>query len=159
LFNRIILLFLLFGTWLVLSGVFSQFFIGLGIFSCLFAVFVAGSMSYKSERQVKILGIIFNLITYSIWLVKEIVISTIDVTVKMWQIEPDISPTIEWIKTPLNSDAGITIFGNSITLTPGTVTVDVMSDGKIQVHSLTKDGMEDLKKGKMLKKVLEVVGE
>ena len=115
-------------------------------------------MRDETEKHFGILGLIFKLISYTIWLMKEIIVSSIDVTIKMWQIEPDISPTVGWIETPLTSDAGITIFGNSITLTPGTVAIDAMSDGRMQVHALTKEGMDSLKNSQMLQKVIGVIG-
>ena len=157
-FNRIIIFLLLFGTWLVLSGFFNTFFIGLGLFSCFFAIFLAVMIRDKSANPVGVLGLSFNLVSYTFWLLKEIVVSSVDVAMKMWQLEPDISPEMEWISTPLKSDAGITIFGNSITLTPGTVTVDALHDGRVQVHALTEEGMNSVRSGDMLGRVVEVMG-
>jgi len=45
-----------------------------------------------------------------------------------------IHPGIVKIKTNLSSDSGITALANSITLTPGTLTVDVGEEGVLYVH-------------------------
>ena len=54
-----------------------------------------------------------------------------------------ISPTWVKVAAPQKSRLGLTLFANSITLTPGTVSVD-SGDGYIWVHALSKDGAESL---------------
>ena len=45
-----------------------------------------------------------------------------------------IRPGIVKIKTSLTSESAITALANSITLTPGTLTVDLTDDGTLYVH-------------------------
>ncbi len=113
----------------------------------------------KNEKKIKgVFGITLRLVKYFFWLVVEIVKSSLEVSNKMWQLEPEISPELSWISTNMKGDdIGITLLGTSITLTPGTVTTGVRSDGMVQVHALTKDGMESLRQGKMRDKVSKVV--
>ncbi|MCE3232103.1 MAG: mnhE [Rickettsiaceae bacterium] len=75
----------------------------------------------------------------------------------MWQLEPEISPEIDWIPTPLKDDIGLTIFANSITLTPGTVTTNVRADGMVQVHALTKEGIQQIRDGVGYSKVAKII--
>ena len=63
------------------------------------------------------------------------------------------SPEISWISTSMKDDMSLTIFGNSITLTPGTVTVAIRKEGMIQVHALTREGMRGVRNGVMAGKV------
>lgn len=103
------------------------------------------------------ISVICGLFTYFFWLVKEIILASWDVTTKMWQLEPDISPEMGWVDTSLKNDVSMTILGTSITLTPGTVTVDINEDGSFQVHVLTKKGLDDLRSGEMIERVIKVM--
>ena len=62
------------------------------------------------------------------------------------------------VKTSQTSDLGKVIYANSITLTPGTISVEVAND-EILVHALSKGGAEDLLTGKMDRRVTRMVGE
>jgi multicomponent Na+:H+ antiporter subunit E len=69
-----------------------------------------------------------------------------------------IDPHIITFKTHLTSDIAITTLANSITLTPGTITVTATSDGAFKVHSIDRQSAEGLP-GTMLEKVAHVFGE
>lgn len=69
-----------------------------------------------------------------------------------------IDPHIIIFKTNLKTDIAITTMANSITLTPGTITVSADSDGVFRVHAIDKASAEALP-GKMLDKVAKVFGE
>ncbi|MBU1343688.1 MAG: Na+/H+ antiporter subunit E, partial [Proteobacteria bacterium] len=69
-----------------------------------------------------------------------------------------IDPHIITFKTNLKSDIAITTLANSITLTPGTITVTADSDGVFRVHAIDRESAEALP-GTMLKKVAQVFGE
>lgn len=147
---------LLFATWVVLSGFFNVFFITLGALSCLCAAMIARKINKDEEKPENILPVFIRLPIYFAWLVKEIIISSFTTTVKVWQLSPNITPTIGWVNTALCDDLGLTVFANSITLTPGTVAVSVR-EGIIQVHALEKSGILSLKEGTMSKKVFSAV--
>ncbi len=157
LLNKIVLFFILLGTWLLMSGMFKPFFVIVGVISCLISV-IFYSLLYKNKTEgFSALGLIFGSVTYSMWLIKEILLSAWSVTVKIWQLEPDISPCMAWVSTPLKDDVSMTILGNSITLTPGTVAVDIKEDGRFQVHALTQGGLDDVRSGRMVEKVIKVM--
>lgn len=83
--------------------------------------------------------------------------SSIAVALKVWLPDSKISPTLSWINSTQKTPEARSIYGNSITLTPGTVCTDT-KDKKIQVHALTKAGINSLKKGIMDRKVTESIG-
>ena len=147
---------LLFAVWLVLSGMFSKGYVAFGIFSCCIAVLLYWLL-HKDKAPIPALKIL-AMFSYCAWLIKEIVTSSVNISLKMWQLEPDISPQAEWIPHNLGNDTQIAIFANSITLTPGTVTIGT-GEGGLYVHSLTEDSMESLKQGKMLGRVNKLTGE
>ena len=83
-----------------------------------------------------------NLLRYILWLAKEIFLSGITITKIIWNrnINVIISPRLEFVPTKLKNDIARVIYANSITLTPGTISVSLEKD-KILVHSLTKEGL------------------
>ena len=71
------------------------------------------------------------------WLIKEILFSTIAVVKIIWSPKMSINPVFEHITTMQQTGAGMVLYANSITLTPGTYTVDI-EGRKLFVHSLVK---------------------
>ena len=69
-----------------------------------------------------------------------------------------IDPVLEIVPSSQKSDLGKVIYANSITLTPGTLTTSVTADG-LEVHALTRRGMDELKEGGMDRRVTAVEGE
>lgn len=152
--NTTVLLILLFSTWLVLSGHFEPFFLVVGGASCIVAVVIMRCLGIRECRPCTSYYS-FRGITYLMWLAKEIVVSSIDVAKRVWQVKPQISPTIAWVQTKQTNDVGCTIFANSITLTPGTVSMLVYGD-KLCVHALTQEGMKSLQEGGMDRKITAI---
>jgi multicomponent Na+:H+ antiporter subunit E len=89
----------------------------------------------------------YKAILYFPWLLKEICQSTLFVIKIIWQRELKISPIFEWIDAEGLEEIGEVIYANSITLTPGTVTLDV-NNNMLLVHALDKVSLHDLQKGK-----------
>lgn len=98
------------------------------------------------------LGLIPGLLRYAPWLAKEIVRACIDVAWRITRPSLPIRPTI--IRVPANQQtvAGRVSFANSITLTPGTISLDVL-EKEIEVHALTAESATDLQSGEMGKRV------
>jgi multicomponent Na+:H+ antiporter subunit E len=69
-----------------------------------------------------------------------------------------INPGIVEFKTKLKSGLAMTTLANSITLTPGTITIDIR-DGKYYVHALTKKVTDDLLSGEMENRVASIYDE
>lgn len=145
--------------WLALSGFFNPLFITLGLISCAISIILyvlldklnVGSVSFSPS-------FIFKFPIYLIWLIKEIVISSIVVTAKIWDFsENNISPGMEWISVNCKDDLSLTILANTITITPGTLTVDERK-GAIRVHFLNKKDIKDFKKGEFERKISFLCG-
>ena len=95
---------------------------------------------------------------YTPWLMWQIVLANIDVLKRVWKPGPlDIQPHMIRVPHQLHTAYGVATYMNSITLTPGTVTVDVGED-YLLVHALTKAAADDLLGGEMHRRVLEVEG-
>lgn len=142
-----ILLFCLF--WIIIAGIGgTKIFLFLSIISIIVSFLCAKYLNLLPKKSYKI----FNFVLYIFWLLKEIAQSSLYVTKLIWSIKPNIKPTIVEINTNLNELGKIVIYANSITLTPGTLSIDII-DNKILVHSLTTKGLRDLLSGSMEKKL------
>ena len=128
---------MLFVLWLLLSGVYSPLIIWLGVASSLITVFVVRRMNAMTEsKRLEIHLKPFAVICYWIWLMGEIVKS--NWTVAKIILSPNMILNRHHFKVPCTqkTDLGQTIFANSITLTPGTISVDI-EDGGILVHAVS----------------------
>lgn len=91
---------------------------------------------------------IYSAILYFAWLFVEIIKSSLAVSKILWSRDVEISPTIAMITNDQENNWLKLLYANSITLTPGTITLSL--DGKTMVvHSLTKSGIKDLLSGRM----------
>jgi len=149
---RVFILLVVLGSfWLALSGYFKPLLLALGAVSCVFVAWITLRKSLIDERSVLRQIHPGRWLGYTTWLVVQIARSTIDVAARILNPRLPISPTIDRVPAEL-SELGQVIYANSITLTPGTVSIN-LSDDSIIVHSLTRDGMEELKKGAMYRRV------
>ena len=124
--------------WLLLSGYFDKkLLLGLGAASVLFTAWLthrAGILDHEGIPS----GIFPGIIGYMFWLTFEIGKANIMVARQALAVEPKLSPKLFLVPNPPKSRIGKVIFGNSITLTPGTVTIDLRED-EILVHGLTDE--------------------
>ena len=93
-----------------------------------------------------------NIFGYYLWLTKEIIQANITVIKHIWLGKKSISPTLKKIKISQQTDMGKVIYANSITLTPGTVAIDLVDD-EIIVHALLYKDVESLEIGEMDRRV------
>jgi len=93
-----------------------------------------------------------RLVLFWLWLAGQIVKSCLQVTRHILSPALDLSPTVVPVATGCRSDIGRTILANAITLTPGTVALDV-GEHYIQVHALSRDIARDLQRGEMAGRV------
>lgn len=133
--------------WLLNSGHYNALMLFFGVLSVVFVVYIAWRMDVVDGESQPVRLMIF-LPGYWLWLVKEIVVSNLDVVYRVWAGNSSISPTWFVVKSSQKSDLGKVIYANSITLTPGTMSVDVEGD-EITVHALTQNAVDGVKSGTM----------
>ena len=147
----LLLLALLITAWLLWSGHFKPLLLAFGAFSCLLVGYLTQRMGYF-DNEVFALRFGLRLFSYLAWLAKEVIRSGIEVARVVLDPRLPISPRVVEIKASADHPVDLVIFGNSITLTPGTLTLDVHR-GVIKVHSLTQAGADDLLSGEMDRRV------
>lgn len=128
--------FLLFGFWLLLNGQWTVEIAVVGLIVCaaLYALMCA-FMGYSPRREWQIARRIPRIAGYFFYLVKEVFASAFAVIKLIWSPKMVVEPEVASFHTRLRTDAGKVVLANSITLTPGTVTVDVRGD-EFLIHCL-----------------------
>ena len=147
----LVLLASLAAAWLLWSGIFEPLLLGLGALSCLLSFLVVWRMGYF-DKDLFALRFSLRLLTYWAWLIKEIVLSSLDVAKVVLHPKLPISCRFVEIKATSPSAVGQVILANSITLTPGTLTLD-LHQGMLKVHTLTQAAADGLTSGEMDRRV------
>ncbi len=142
--------------WLLWSGMFEPLMLAFGLASCIFAALITSKLQVVDSRERPLL-IFARMIGYIPWIAWEVVKSNIDVAKRIWQPQMDISPTIVTVKATQETALGLVIHANSITMTPGTLSIDV-EPGLIEVHALSADSIADLHNGEMDRRVSKLEG-
>lgn len=143
-----------FATWVVLSGKFDAFHLGLGAVSCLIVSVTSAKLLLPSPKLDRLPGQWLRFITYVPWLLYQIFVANLHVMKLVFhpRMRELINPRIIVFNSRLSSEMSRFVFANSITLTPGTITVYVSIFGKFSVHAIDDASAEALP-GEMEKRV------
>ncbi len=156
--HAVALFFLLMSVWLLNSGHYTVLITSFGIASCLLVVWLSRRMGIVDDEALP-LHLLPGLPRYLPWIVKEVVKSNLDTSRRILSLgRPDISPRLFDAPTTQHSDLGRVIYANSITLTPGTVSIRVHGT-KITVHAIADAVADDLLEGEMDRRVTLLEGE
>ena len=142
--------------WLLLSGYFEPFLLAAGAGSALGVVLLARRMKIV-DREGHPLQMIAAVVWYWPWLLKEIAKSAWDVSRIILHPDLPISPVLVRFKPTQKSQAGLATHANSITLTPGTITVEA-SQHEFLVHALTQGAGAGVIDSDMDRRVTKVEG-
>ena len=150
--------FLLFGFWILLNGQWTAEIALVGVVVCaaLYAFMVA-FMGYSPRREWKLFKRIPRIAGYFCYLVCEVFKSSFATIRLIWSPRLQIQPEVTSFHTRLRTDAGKVVLANSITLTPGTITVDVKDD-LFLVHCLDDSFAPEEEQFDMETRVMRVEG-
>lgn len=151
--RRLALLIGLAAIWCLLSGHYTSLLLSLGVLSCLLSYY----FYQKIASQTKITRIRFHPVKqfrYTFWLLGEIIKSSIEVMVAVFNPKK-LSPQFFEVEVGDLDEMGRVIYANSITRTPGTVSIEVKQT-EIQVHALLVSSKDGLLDDKMLTKVRQL---
>ena len=137
--------------WLLNSGHYSTLMLLLGAASIVLVLIISHQMDVVDQES-QPLYLTRHILGYYLWLIKKIIQANVTVVKHIWLGKESISPTLTKIKISQKTDMGKVIYANSITLTPGTVTIDIKDD-EIIVHALLYKDIESLKAGEMDRRV------
>jgi multicomponent Na+:H+ antiporter subunit E len=153
--RHILVLAVLAAIWCLLSGHYTGLLLGLGGLSCI-AAYLVYQRIYKATSPAVLIFHPIRQLMYLLWLIIQIIRSNIDVIRTIFD-RSRLAPEFFDVKTDDLDEAGQVMFANSITLTPGTVSIGI-SDGYIQVHGLTLASKEALADEGMKSRVEHLVG-
>jgi len=140
--------------WLLNSGHYTSLILWLGVISIVAVVYIVHRMDVV-DNESQPLGLSKKILGYYVWLAKEIILANISVVKQIWLGKDTISPTLTTIYASQKTDMGKVIYANSITLTPGTVTVDIVAD-RITIHALMRETIKGLETGEMDRRVSQL---
>ena len=134
--------------WLLMSGLYKTLILVFGLSSVLLVMFVMKRMSEKDGYEVEINLKISDTLKYLFWLLVEVAKCNVAVVKLLLARKVKISQEFVEISVSTNSDLSQVIFANSITLTPGTVTVET-ENNSLLVHVLNLDNNTESELGNM----------
>ena len=145
------------GFWLLLSGHYTVLMLFFMVISVALVVWLSVRMR-AAKYQINPVLQSLRIVSYLGWLVVEIVKASIDVAMRVWGLKP-IKPAIRRFPAPQKTDLGKTIYANSVTLTPGTLTLGLDEEtNELIIHSIHEELFEDLDGGAMGQKVSRMEG-
>ena len=135
-------------VWMALSGLLEPLLLGLGLASCLAVAWIKVRTDRCDRAPVPVALRIERLPGYLLWLAWEIVKSNIDVSRRILSPRLPVAPAVRWLPASQRSELTRMVYANSITLTPGTLSVDLV-DGSVEVHALHESSLDALERGEM----------
>jgi len=145
------LVLLLIAAWVLWSGYLKPLLLGLGALSCLLTVWIVRRMGYFDDETFAF-HYDWRLLGFWAWLGGEVVKSSIEVARVVLGRRIVVEPQVVDIDGSALGPVDQVLLGNSITLTPGTLTLDVY-EGRLRVHALTREGAAALEDGEMQRRV------
>jgi multicomponent Na+:H+ antiporter subunit E len=151
-FRQLLLLtVLLVAAWLLWSGLYKPLLLALGALSCALTLLVVTRMGYF-ERDVFAFRYNLKLLRFWAWLGPEIVKSSLEVARIVLSPRLRIAPRVVVLDASDLEPVDQAVLGNSITLTPGTLTLDV-HEGRLLVHALTAESADSVLDGEMKRRI------
>ena len=145
---------MLFAFWLVFSGHFDAFHISLGLICCIAVATLSYDLLLPDTLSSRTAMIAWRFVQYTPWLLYEVVVANLHVLALVLQ-PGRIRPQVVRFKTGLKSDLAKVTLANSITLTPGTITMDV-DDDEFYVHAVSDEAAQSVKSDDMERRVAHV---
>lgn len=154
----------LFAFWMVLSGRTETKFVVYGILTAVVTTRVTYPLllvpNKDGSKKYYVFGFsIPKMIMYFFWLMWQLVLANIDVLLATTGQELNVDPKVVRFRFKADNPMASVILANSITLTPGTVTMNVTDDGVYEIHALTVGAAAGVLDGGMQKKVADLYGE
>lgn len=144
-------------AWLAWSGHYTPLLLMLGAASCLLVLALAARIGFF-DLEMYALHLGPRLPRYWAWLIVEIARSNVEVARIILSRHMPIEPTLATVDASHLPPVSQATLANSITLTPGTVSLDV-DRGYIEVHCLNRRIAEELREGEMVRRATTLAGD
>lgn len=146
--------------WIIFSGRFDLFHLSLGVLSCGIVALVNSRLLFKNGVSSKLVFFWFRFVRYLPWLLYQIFLANIHLLYLTFhpRMKELINPKVIRFNSRLDSNISRTTLANSITLTPGTITIYAGIMGSFAVHCIDDESGSGLP-GNMEKKIAEIFDE
>jgi len=163
LFSIILQFVLLFAFWLLLSGRFQAKYIIIGAIAAALVTFLTNDLFYAVLQRGERLGIrirqillqMWRFLLYIPWLLQQIILANAQVAYLVLHPRMPIEPVLLLFRTRMRKGIAQVTLGNSITLTPGTITAS-LEDGNYIIHTLKPPLASGLVEGRLQNKIARV---
>ena len=154
----------LFCIWILLSGKFEVKFLAVGLLASLGTAYLFLPLftmqNKKTGEPIYLLQTsLCRLLGYSLWLLGEVVKASLSATGLVLRGKTDYVPRVVYFRMDFENPLATAMLANSITLTPGTITLSISEDGIFGVHAITEACAADVLSGKMQRRVAKLYGE
>lgn len=147
---------LLFIFWIILNGKITTEIVLLGLFlSMIVTKFSYSTIRVTKELEKKVFLKSWKIIKYLIILIVEVIKANIDIIKLVLTKDPELTPTLKTIEVDLRSRISRVALANSITLTPGTITVK-MKDNQYLIHAIKKSNLDGIEESIFVEKLKEL---
>ena len=143
-------------VWVLWSGHYTGLLLSLGALSCALVVFLSWRLRIVDEEGQPLSWGFIRPVVYLPWLAIEVVKANIDVALRILGFR-EVAPMMARIPAPQRTRLGQVVYADSITLTPGTVSIELSND-EILVHAISPQGIADLQSGEMARRVMVLEG-
>ena len=145
-------------AWIIFNGQITLEIMVFGVvISAAVIAFMCKFMDYSLQKELRVYKNSVAFLEYIVLLIREIIKANLAIVPRILTVEEEMDPVIVQFRTKLKSDFTRMLLANSITLTPGTITVS-MEDDLYTIHCLDTslaEGLEDSDFEKVLKKLEE----
>ncbi len=140
--------------WLLLSGRFEAKFLIYGVATATICSIICMPLmilgGVTGEKKYFVFNFnFFHMILYLVWLAWQLILANIEVAKAVVSPDMKIDTEVVRFKVHFDNPMALTVLANSITLTPGTVTMNVTDDGIFEIHALTVGSAEGIVAGDM----------
>jgi multicomponent Na+:H+ antiporter subunit E len=156
----------LYAFWIILSGRFEMKYLAIGVACAVLVTYLTQDLAQPegASRRPRVEPAYFVLVgmgrfvLYLCWLLWSVLQSNFQVAYLVLHPKMPIQPGLLRLRTKLRNRTGHIMLANSITLTPGTITVD-FDDGDYSVHALVPSAAQSLLDAKMQSQLERIFGE
>lgn len=146
----------LFSFWIILNSSITLEIVLFGLVICTFIeVFIYKNFRISSKTEMKFINKLPLIIKYLIILVVEVFKANVDIIKLVLSKDPEIKPTLLYFRTDLKSKVARVALANSITLTPGTITV-TMNDDELLIHAIHEKNLDGIDESIFVEKLREL---
>ncbi len=143
--------------WMINSGYLKPMLLTFGVLSVIVVCILTLRINSRDGETFPVIYPSLGMPGYILWMIGQVISANIDVIKRVWGGRSAISPVIIQTPSTQRTEAAKVLYANSITMTPGTITLAVRGN-VLEVHALSREGAAQLQEGEMDRRVTALEG-